>query len=82
MERPRTSFNITREDMGSLRELAAQLGFYTTRGAGAGHLGNITALLQGVATAYRWDAAGTFATLAALLKEEAATEGKRPPRVT
>ena len=68
MERPRTSFNISREDMEALRELAARLGLYTTRGAGAGQLGNITALLQGVAAAYRQDAATTIGVLETLLK--------------
>ena len=63
MERPRTSFNISRGDMDALRDLAAGLGLYTSRGAGAGQLGNITALLQGIAEAYREDAAGTTAAL-------------------
>lgn len=76
MERPRTSFNISRDDMDALRELAARLGLRTTRGAGAGQLGNITALLQGVAAAYRRDAAGAATALAALLEEGADAEGK------
>jgi len=75
MERPRTSFNISRDDMEVLRDLAARLDLYTTRGAGAGQLGNITALLQEVAEAYRRDAARTVAVLATLL-EGTEAEGK------
>ncbi len=75
MERPRTSFNISRDDMDALRELAARLGLHTTRGAGAGQLGNITALLQGIAEMYRRDAMRTVTMLATLL-EESGLEGK------
>jgi hypothetical protein len=60
--------------MDALRDLAARLGLYTTRGAGAGQLGNITALLQGVAWAYRRDGPRTITVLAALFEEKPLTE--------
>ncbi|MDP9380749.1 MAG: hypothetical protein M3Q29_11495 [Chloroflexota bacterium] len=52
MDKPRTSFAVTSEEMDSLRNLAASLRYYTTRGPGAGQIGNITALLSALAAAY------------------------------
>jgi hypothetical protein len=63
MSKPRTSFDITREDMASLRALAASLGLFISRGPGAGELGNITQLLTRLAVAYRSDPAGTAIVL-------------------
>ena len=64
---PRTTFNISREDMAALRALAADLGLYTERGPGAGEIGNITQLLRQLAGAYHQDRAQARATLGALL---------------
>ena len=71
-ETPRTSFNISREEMAALRELAADFGLYTTRGPNAGETGNITLLLRRLATSYRQDRAQARATLAPLLDQRAA----------
>ena len=76
MSKPRTSFDITREDMASLRELAATLGLFISRGPGAGELGNITQLLTRLAVAYRHDPAGTSAMLQRLF---ATTTDSAPP---
>ena len=75
MDRPRTSFDVTREDMAALRALAASLGYFVNRGPGAGELGNITRLLGALAAAYRRDQDGTTAALRVLLGE-ADREGK------
>ena len=76
MSKPRTSFDITREDMASLRALAASLGLYISRGPGAGELGNITQLLTRLAVAYRHDPADTAIVLQRLF---AATTTSAPP---
>ena len=65
-ERPRTSFDFTRDEMRLLRALAADLGSFVRRGPGAGELGNITDLLRRLTVAYARDPAATAATLRAL----------------
>ncbi len=67
MDKPRTSFAVTAEEMVSLRELAASLGFYTSRGPGAGTIGNITALLSAIAEAHRQDPKSVAAMMRGLL---------------
>ncbi|HET8630121.1 MAG TPA: hypothetical protein VFL91_22085 [Thermomicrobiales bacterium] len=69
VNKPRTTFDISREDMASLRELAAALGLFTSRGPMAGQIGNITALLTRLARAQRRDPQRAVATLADLLRE-------------
>ena len=73
MSKPRTSFDVTREDMAALRALAAELGLVISRGPGAGELGNITQLLTRLAAAYRRDRARTVDGVATLV-------GLPPPR--
>ena len=77
MSRPRTSFDVTREEMAALRALAAELGFFIRRGPGTGELGNITQLLAHLAAAYRRDPKGVVAALGALFAEPGA--GALPP---
>ncbi len=72
-ETPRTTFNISREEMAALRELAADLGLYTVRGPNAGEIGNITQLLRRLAGTYRQDREQTRATLGALLDQRLPT---------
>jgi hypothetical protein len=76
MSKPRTSFDITRDDMASLRALAASLGLFISRGPGAGELGNITQLLTRLAVAYRHDPEGTSVMLQRLF---AAARDSTPP---
>ncbi len=77
MSKPRTSFDITREDMAALRALAAELGLFIRRGPGAGQLGNITQLLTRLAAAYRHDRARTAAALRGLIEEPAMDRSKQ-----
>lgn len=70
-ETPRTTFNISREEMVALRALAADLGLYTARGPSAGEIGNITQLLRQLAGAYRQDREQVRAALALLLERRA-----------
>jgi hypothetical protein len=65
-DKPRTSFDLTRDEMRLLRALAADLGSFVRRGPGAGELGNITDLLRRLTVAYDHDPAATTATLSAL----------------
>lgn len=51
-DKRRTSFDLTGEEMAALRELAAALGYMTTRGPGAGQIGSITAMLARLARTY------------------------------
>lgn len=44
-----TQVRLDTETARKLREMAAQLGFYTERGLGAGEIGNTAALLAAVA---------------------------------
>ncbi len=44
-----TSLHIPPEDRKRLEQLARDLGYIQTRGAGAGHLGNISALMRAIA---------------------------------
>jgi hypothetical protein len=66
-DRPRTSFDLTRDEMRLLRSLAADLGSLVRRGPGAGELGNITDLLRRLTVAYERDPTATAATLRALV---------------
>lgn len=70
--RPRTSFDLTRDEMRLLRALAADLGSFVRRGPGAGELGNITDLLRRLTVAYERDPGATAATLRALFSDDAA----------
>lgn len=47
----RTSYELEAQHAEALRNLAAALGFVQTRGAGAGKLGNISAMLRALAEA-------------------------------
>lgn len=51
--RPRTSLNVTGEQMAALRDLAASLGLVITRGPGAGEIGNVSALMARLAESHR-----------------------------
>ncbi|MGN6700753.1 MAG: hypothetical protein ACTHMR_21555 [Thermomicrobiales bacterium] len=65
---PRTSLNVSEEEMAILRDIAATLGYYTTRGPGAGRRGNVTMLMRALAEAGKQNQAFTVATLAGLLQ--------------
>ncbi len=66
-DKPRTSLDLTRDEMRVLRALAADLGSFVRRGPGAGEVGNITDLLRRLARSYEDDRAATLAALRALL---------------
>ena len=66
-DKPRTSLDLTRDEMRVLRALAADLGSFVRRGPGAGEVGNITDLLRRLVRSYDDDRATTLAGLRALL---------------
>lgn len=79
-DRPRTSFDLTRDEMRLLRALAADLGSFVRRGPGAGELGNITDLLRRLTVAYERDPAATAAALRALtVADRDAAQPSSPP---
>jgi hypothetical protein len=59
----RTSYDLTRDEAERLREIAGDLGFMQSRGAGAGVIPSVTALLRALGRA---DRDATVAALRAL----------------
>ncbi len=72
--KPRTSLDVSKEEMALLRDAAASLGMYTTRGPQAGTNGSVTLLMRGLAAAYERDPEGTTKILAAMLLQETSGE--------
>jgi hypothetical protein len=52
---PRSSVYVDADELRALRRLAADIGATQTRGAGAGELGSLSALLRTLARAYTAD---------------------------
>lgn len=65
---PRTSLNVSAEEMITLRDVAAALGYYTTRGPEAGRRGNVTELMRALAAAAQRNHAFAVATLSGLFQ--------------
>ena len=79
-DRPRTSFDLTRDEMRLLRALAADLGSFVRRGPGAGEVGNITDLLRRLTVAYERDQHLTAKTLRSLFDpDDAHAHAPDPP---
>ena len=67
---PRSSFELTREDLATLSQWAQDAGLLRRRGVGAGRLGSVTALLASLAEAYRRDPEAARALVGQLAGEE------------
>lgn len=68
----RTSFELEADHMDALKAIAGDLGFYQTRGAGAGELPNISAFLRALATADHRHVVAALGALGIEQKEAAA----------
>lgn len=76
MTRHKTSVSLytERNDLATLRELAAACGLLQTRGAGAGTVGSVSRLLDVIATGYTANPAAVKLYVAAMKEDWAASQ--------